>query len=226
MCVVGLVERWKNVALVSGEQLKSGRETRGLRAGHESSIAVARGRNSVMRRVFARSPDFTMKKLLCLLGIAGLGLSVLVIGRISKATLPEASLAQVKWGEPVNDVAFDPNRLAGKVVVVEEWGVNCAPCLASLPGLAEMARSGAGKGLIVVGLERQQSSMDAILKVVRDAGIGYPVRLGGSAPGSTGEIPYVCVFDRTGRLVFHGNPHHGDFGKAVKKALRELVDKA
>ncbi len=49
---------------------------------------------------------------------------------------------------------------------------------------------------------------------------------GGSAPGGTGGIPHVCVFDVTGKLVYNGNPHDEEFEKAVKKALHEAKPKA
>ncbi len=164
-----------------------------------------------------------MKTIACLLGFALL--PMLSSAKEEKAELPNATLADVKWGDPVNGVAFDKGALAGKVVVVEEWGVNCAPCLASLPNLAKMAKSGEKKGLVVVGLERQQSTKEAILKVLKDTKVAYPVMSGGSAPGSTGGIPHVCVFDVTGKLVFNGNPHDEEFERSVKKAMRDIKDK-
>ena len=141
-----------------------------------------------------------------------------------KASVPDASVSQVKWAEVVNDAPFDKEALAGKVVVVEEWGVNCGPCIASLPELAKMAKSGEKKGLVVVGLERQQSSKPEILKVIQEARVAYPIQSGGLAPGGNGAIPHACVFDVSGKLVFNGNPHDEEFGKAVKKALREVKD--
>lgn len=166
-----------------------------------------------------------MKKLVCLLGIICLPVLTHAKEKEAKATLPDASLSDVKWGEVVNGVAFDKTALAGKVVVVEEWGVNCGPCIASLPELAKMAKSGEKKGLVVVGLERQQSTKDAILKVIEKAKVGYPIMSGGSAPGNTGGIPHACVFDTTGKLIFSGHPADEDFEKSVKKAMREVKDK-
>lgn len=163
-----------------------------------------------------------MKTIACLFGFALL--PALAIAKEKEAALPVASLSDVKWGTPVNEAAFSKDQLAGKVVVVEEWGVNCAPCIASLPDLAKMAKSGEKKGLVVVGLERQQSTKEAILKVLKSSKVEYPIQSGGSAPGSTGGIPHVCVFDVTGKLVFNGNPHDEDFERAVKKALREVKE--
>ena len=166
-----------------------------------------------------------MKALACLFGIAFFPLAAIAAEK-ETASLPDASLSDVKWGTQVNDAPFDKAALVGKVVVVEEWGVNCAPCIASLPDLAKMAKSGEKRGLVVIGLERQQSSKEDILKVIKTAKVEYPIMSGGLAPGNTGGIPHVCVFDTTGKLVFNGNPHDEDFERAVKKAMRAIKDKA
>lgn len=163
-----------------------------------------------------------MKAIACLLGIALFPVAAFAKEKEEKAAVPNASLSDVNFGEVVNGVPFDKTTLAGKVVVVEEWGVNCGPCIASLPDLAKMAKSGEKKGLVVVGLERQNSPKEDILKVLKTARVAYPVMAGGSAPGNTGGIPHVCVFDTTGKLVWNGNPHDEDFERAVKKELRAI----
>lgn len=162
----------------------------------------------------------TMKRpivLACLLLVSGFALAK---EKNKEAPVPDASLSQVRWGEVINDVPFDKESLAGKVVVVEVWGVKCGPCLASLPDMAKLAKSNASKGLVVVGLEAQNSSKDEILKVLKSARVQYPVMAGGSTPGSTGTIPRACVFNKEGKLVWNGNPHDEDFERAVKKELR------
>lgn len=140
----------------------------------------------------------------------------------AKPTLPDATLSNVQWGTQVNTAEFKKEELAGKVVVVEEWGVNCPPCIASLPHLAKLAKSNDQKGLVVVGLERQGSTKEAILKVLKTARVEYPVMSGGSAPGNTGGIPHAVVFDVTGKLIFSGHPMDKDFERIVKKALKDV----
>lgn len=169
-----------------------------------------------------------MKLITCLFALALLPVTAIAKEKEkeTKAELPSASLTDVKWGTPVNEAPFDEKTLAGKVVVVEEWGVNCPPCIASLPGLAKMAKSGEKKGLVVVGLERQNSAKEDILKVLKSARVEFPVMSGGSAPGNTGGIPHACVFDVTGKLVFSGSPHDEDFERSVKKAMRDAKPKA
>src|SRR5690606_10496950 len=76
--------------------------------------------------------------------------------------IPDASVDQVRFGEVINETEFDASALKGKVVVVEQWGVRCPPCIASLPEMAKLARRYDSKGLVVVGQEVQNSSKEDI----------------------------------------------------------------
>jgi thiol-disulfide isomerase/thioredoxin len=146
-------------------------------------------------------------------------------GKKDKPAVPDASIDQVRWSEVVNDVPFDKEALAGKVVVVEEWGVNCPPCIASLPELAKLAKRHEKKGLVVVGLERQNSSKEDILAVLKKAKVQYPVMAGGSTPVPSDGIPHALVFGGDGKLVWHGHPADEDFEDALKDALKALAKK-
>jgi len=140
-----------------------------------------------------------------------------------KASVPDASVSDVKWAEVVNEATFDKEAIAGKVVVVEEWGVNCGPCIASLPEMAKMAKRYEKKGLVVVGLERQGSTKEEILKVLKEAKVKFPVMAGGSGPVPSDGIPHAMVFGADGKLVWHGNPHDGEFEDSVKDALKGVA---
>lgn len=140
------------------------------------------------------------------------------------ATVPNVTLSQVQWGTPVNDVPFNKDQLAGKVVVVEEWGVNCPPCIAFLPDLARLAKSNEKKGLVVVGLERQNGSKEAILALIKKARVEYPVLSGGDNAANSSSLPDAAVFGVDGKLVWSGNPHDSEFEKSVKKALKDVKE--
>lgn len=151
-------------------------------------------------------------------------LAVTALGILAKekeAAVPDASIDQVTWGEIVNDVEFDKDALEGQVVVVEEWGVNCPPCIASLPELAKLHKRYDDKGLTVVGLERQNSSAEDINAVLKKARVTYPVMKGGSSPVASNGIPHASVFGADGKLVWHGHPADKAFERAVKDALRD-----
>ncbi len=164
-----------------------------------------------------------MKTLACLLGLALLPVFAIAKEKpkAKENPVPDATLANVTFTEVINEAPFDKAALAGKVVVIEEWGVNCPPCIASLPKMAKLAQSYESKGLVVVGMERQGGTKEAVLTILKAAKAKYPVMLGGSAPGGSGTIPHVCVFDTTGKLVFNGRPDE-NFERAVKKELREV----
>lgn len=157
-----------------------------------------------------------------LAAIAALALPAFA-GKKDKEPVPDASVDQVRWSEVVNDVPFNKDELEGKVVVVEEWGVNCGPCIASLPDMAKMAKRYSKKGLVVVGLERQQSSKEDILKAIKPARVKYPVMAGGSGPVPSDGIPHALVFGADGKLVWHGHPADGEFEKSVKTALKGVA---
>jgi len=89
-----------------------------------------------------------MKIIAFLFGIALLPVTAFAKEKDSDKAVPDASVSEVRFGEVVNDVPFDKESLEGKVVVVEMWGVNCPPCIASLPDLAKLARSNEKKGLV------------------------------------------------------------------------------
>lgn len=161
-----------------------------------------------------------MKLLACVVGFVLVPVFATARNKETAAKVPDFSLSDVQFATVVNDVPFNKEELSGKVVVVEEWGVHCPPCLESLPELARLARSNAKKNLVVVGLEQQNSSKEQILKVLKSARVTYPVMAGGSAPGSGGSIPYVCVFNTSGKLVWNGNPNDKEFERAVRKELR------
>lgn len=157
--------------------------------------------------------------------IAALLALALPVAADDEKPLPDVNLSQVQWAEVVNDAAFDKDALDGKVVVVEQWGVNCPPCIASLPDLAKLSKRYDDKGLVVVGLERQQSSKEAILKVLKPARVTYPVMAGGHVPVPGNGIPNAAVFGTDGKLVWHGHPADKEFEKAVKTALKAVAKK-
>lgn len=139
------------------------------------------------------------------------------------ASVPDTTLSKAQIpAEVVNGVEFDKASLEGKVVVIEEWGVNCPPCIASLPDMAKLAKRYEKKGLVVIGLERQQGSKEEILKLLKPARVQYPVFSGGSSGVASDGIPHACVFGSDGKLIWHGHPMDKEFEDSVKDALKAI----
>jgi thiol-disulfide isomerase/thioredoxin len=137
-----------------------------------------------------------------------------------KEALPDAKLSDFTIGEVVSGPAVNLANTGGKAVVIEAWGVNCGPCIASLPHIEKLAKRNKAD-TIVIGAECQNSSNEKIADIVKKNKLSYTITKGGvQGPVKFSGIPHAFVFDTTGKLIFHGTPSNPDFEKAVRKAGR------
>jgi thiol-disulfide isomerase/thioredoxin len=135
-------------------------------------------------------------------------------------------LRDFAWGKAVSGPAATPSKLAGKAVVLECWGVQCPPCIASLPHMQELSVKYKDT-LTIVGAECQGHSPKEIGVVTKKAGVEYAIVSGLSkTPIQFSGIPKVFVFDNKGKLVFDGNPADDGFMEAVKKVAEKPDAKA
>jgi thiol-disulfide isomerase/thioredoxin len=128
--------------------------------------------------------------------------------------LSDWKIGKVLFGEKVTKA-----DMKGKVVVIENWGVNCPPCVASLPHLADLDRKYRDKGLVMIGAESQGSSKDEIKPLIEKAKVEYTIVDEATGPIEVTAIPRIFVFDRDGKLVYDGSPSGAPFEEAVNKAV-------
>ena len=115
---------------------------------------------------------------------------------------PNSDLSTLQYGIQVLGPPVVPEKLAGKVVLLDFWGTQCIPCLAAMPGLAEFEKKHRGSPLRVIAFESQKSEEGAVLDVCRENGVEYTVFLGGSYPGKElRSLPRAFVFDPMGRQI-------------------------
>jgi len=117
--------------------------------------------------------------------------------------------------EKLDGSTFKLADFRGKVLVVDFWQTNCAPCIKLLPKLANLSRQYRDKGVEVVGLTSdEKSDQSNVVKFLKRAGadytIGYDNRRVSSAflKGTEDEtgappIPQVFVLSREGRVIDH-----------------------
>lgn len=131
--------------------------------------------------------------------------------------LSEWQFGPVLFGEKINK-----SDLKGKVVVIEDWGVHCPPCIASLPHMAELDKKFRDKGLRIIGSESQGSTKEAIKPLIDNAKVEYTITAGDTGPIRVSSIPRAFVFDAQGTLVYDGHPAAPAFEKAIKDSLKDV----
>ena len=115
--------------------------------------------------------------------------------------------------------------LAGRVVLVDFWGIDCGFCVAQLPEVREAAGHFAGKGLVLLGLHDSFAEPGEVAEFAARRGLSWTMAVDrpGDGFGATfaaygvRSIPAAAVLDREGRLAFLG-----DFRGAVAKAASLL----
>ena len=101
--------------------------------------------------------------------------------------------------------------LAGKVVMVDKWGVNCPPCRALLPKMQDVWQSFKNKNFILLGSHCQGRSEAKVKELVKTNKLTFPIYdWAGLAEGepSSGGIPFLYVVNHRGKVVYSGHNHN------------------
>lgn len=143
----------------------------------------------------------------------GFGLVSVLVGRFiddGQSRSLEAVRAERVWAAALPDLAGQIQSLSqwrGKVVVLNFWAPWCPPCRREIPGFIRLQDRFGTQGLQFVGVALD--SMGPVREYVRQAGINYPILLGGhegaflgqAAGNPQGGLPYTLVLDRKGQPV-------------------------
>jgi thiol-disulfide isomerase/thioredoxin len=127
--------------------------------------------------------------------------------------------AGIQLGGHVAGPMLAAESLAHRVVLLEFWGVNCPPCIKSMPLLEELNREFGPRGLVVVGAHAQGGSVAELQPKVKELGVSFTIVERGSVEGGMDfqGIPHCMLFDHTGACVYRGSPF--ELGDAVARAV-------
>ncbi len=129
----------------------------------------------------------------------------------------------------LNDLSGHSVRLssfAGKVVVLNFWATWCGPCRSEMPSLETLYNKYKAQGLVVVGVNLEESS-GAVRQFVKHDGITFPILLDSSgrvalAYGAR-SIPVTYVIDRAGDVTSGGIGAHNWLSPATETLLKALL---
>lgn len=149
------------------------------------------------------------------------GAAAAVVPGLSTAdpAAPKLSIAAVHWGGAIAGPEVSPESLAGRVVLLEFWGIDCPPCAQTMPALERMYRALGPQGLVVVGAHVTEGAVDDVRRSAAALGVTFSIVGNTGVEGLEGlpGLPYTLVFDHTGACVFHGGV--GQAGPAVTAAV-------
>lgn len=135
----------------------------------------------------------------------------------------------INLGRPVMGPKVSPGDLKGRVVLLEFWGINCGPCLTSLPNLARWNQELSDFGLVTIGAHAQKGTSEEIQVKARSLGVNFAVVASASVREGNdfSGIPHTMLFDHTGKCLYRGSPGsvEGLLRAAVGKAIVEGTEK-
>ena len=114
--------------------------------------------------------------------------------------------------------------LAGKVVMVDQWGINCPPCRALLPAMQKLWNANKSKPFILIGAHCQGDRPKEIQALVDANKLTYPIYgyVGlANPPSNGGGLPFMYVVDHRGKVVYSGR-NHDEAEAAVQKAIAAI----
>ena len=166
-------------------------------------------------------------------GLLAIGLGALAISAAAAPLPVEGTFAgfdgATTW---LNGTPLTPQKLRGKVVLVDFWTYSCINCIRTLPYVRAWAERYRDQGLVVVGVHTPEFRFEQDLTNVNAAigrfGIGFPVAVDSDqriwrAWGNR-YWPAVYLVDAAGRVRYH-QFGEGDYAR-TEQAIQSLLAEA
>ena len=143
--------------------------------------------------------------------------------------LATAALGAQQWRNLTDENYYSGPKitaddLAGKVVLVDEWGINCPPCRALLPHMQKLWNANKGKPFVLIGSHRQGRAPEKVKELVDANKLTYPVYdYAGlvDEPSNGGGLPHMYVVNHRGKVVYSGRSHD-ECVAAVQAAIQAV----
>ena len=120
---------------------------------------------------------------------------------------------------------FRLENFKGHVVIINFWATWCPPCRHEIPMLKSFYKSERANGVIVVGIN-VNNSLGGVRSFVKQYNIVYPVVYASSGVisdyGGVNEIPQTFFISKSGQMMFHwvGEVSNGALYGITNKLLK------
>jgi thiol-disulfide isomerase/thioredoxin len=136
----------------------------------------------------------------------------------------------------VDDKQFDIQSLRGKVVLLEFWGIHCAPCIADIPALKRIHSTYKDRGFEIVGIAVHDASARIKnfaskhqlpwIQLCDDKTAGEECNQGIADRFGVEAIPTTILIDQSGKVVALGvRPNISDAKRDLESWLEDLLAK-
>lgn len=165
----------------------------------------------------------------CLLGL--MGLAVMLPSRSEAVTnvgkAPKESVAQIKLSA-VDGRQFSLAGLRGKVVVLDFFAIKCVHSRDHIiDTMNSYTDAEFDKGLQIIGVESESSSVEQVRRYIKDQRMIYPVAQVDEptfiryVDSRDLSAPQTLVFGRDGKLLLHTIGHSDKNEAAIKAAVQK-----
>lgn len=121
-----------------------------------------------------------------------------------------------------------PEKLRGKVVLVDRWGVFCPPCRRSLPHIESLWRKFRSRPFVIIGSHCQGDEREKIAELVKENKLTYSIYIKAGLydePQSRG-IPSYYIVNPYGKIVYSGLGFSPAMAKELEDAVSDALSKA
>jgi thiol-disulfide isomerase/thioredoxin len=135
----------------------------------------------------------------------------------------KVTVKDIVLGQHITGPKIEVGDLKSRVVLVDEWGIHCPPCLAAMPHTADLNAELADFGLVIIGSHRQDGNADQVRAVATSHRANFTINQQTIVRGTQDNnlLPHCILFDHTGACIFRGLPTEVEplIRKAVGAAL-------